>query len=147
MFDRLARGLLAPLNTGAIIILGVYTLVWGLWIANPWWTVFSQAPLYSAMHSLAPETFWGVVAMAAGSTMIYGVLKPSYKTLTRGAYVAGFHWLIVSILYFMGDWMNTGGITSFMLAIYALFVYLNVKINFVTHHVETHRDTHKKGGE
>ena len=39
--------------------LGIYTILWGLWVANPFWDVFSTAPLYSQLSSIAPEVFWG----------------------------------------------------------------------------------------
>lgn len=37
---------------------------------------------------------------------------------------------MISIFYFMGDPLNTGGITALIFSIYAAFVYLNIKVNF-----------------
>lgn len=118
-----------PLNPTIIVILGVYTVVWGLWVANPFWTVFTQAPLYAAMAGIAGEWFWGGIAILAGIITSYGAYKPSYFNMHLGSFVAALHWLVIAIMYFLGDWTNTGGITSLCFAIYASIVWLNVKFN------------------
>jgi hypothetical protein len=69
--------MLKPINTAAIIILGAYTILWGLWVANPFWTVFDQAPIYNWMMQVMPEWIWGVVAILVGLLMVYGVLRHS----------------------------------------------------------------------
>lgn len=131
MGTKLAHALLQPINTSAIILLGAYTVLWGLWVLSPTWSVFGSAPLYSTMASIMPEFAWGLVAVAAGLVIVYGVLKPSYTTLTRGSLVAGWHWGIITVLYFIGDWMNTGGITTLIFCIYGLYIYLNIRVNKV----------------
>ena len=132
---KLAQALLLPINPTAVILLGIYTAVWGLWIANPFWTVFTQAPLYNALATIPPvvipaEIFWGTIAVVCGSITIYGAWKRQYRPLIVGACIAGWHWLMISVLYFMGDWQNTGGITALIFAVYAAFIYVNIKVNF-----------------
>jgi hypothetical protein len=126
---RLATKMLEPVNTAAIIILGAYTTIWGLWVANPFWTVFTQAHLYDWMNRLMPEWAWGLIAIVVGLMMVYGVLRHSYRSLTLGALVGYFHWLAIAIMYFGGDWQNTGGITSLIIAIYSGFIWLNITRN------------------
>jgi hypothetical protein len=109
--------------------MGVYTFLWGLYLINPFWTVFDQAPIYSWLSSVAPETFWGGLAMVVGTFMIVGVMKHTYQALTLGAFVGWVHWGAISTGYFLGDWQNTGGLTSAMIAFYCAFVYLNLRIN------------------
>ena len=128
--ERFAEALLLPINPALVVLLGIYTVVWGIWIANPFWTVFTQAPLYSAMAAIWPEYVWGLIAIGAGVTTIMGAVVRSYGALTRGSMVAAIHWLVISIMYFMGDPLNTGGITSLVVAVYAAVVYLNIRINF-----------------
>lgn len=127
--SRLKASMMKPINTSAVIILGVFTIVWGVWVAVPFWDVFSTAQLYSYMHSLAPEWAYGVTAIIAGSTITWGVVKNSYKSLTMGSWVGFIHWFLISGLYFAGDWQNTGGITVLAFAIYSAFIYLNLKVN------------------
>jgi hypothetical protein len=127
--QKIAESLLRPINPTVIIILGIYTLAWGLWIFSPFWTVFTQAPLYSAMASIAGEYFWGAIAMASGAVIIRGALKPSYKNIQLGSFIAFFHWFVISILYFIGDWTSTGGLSSLTFAFYSALVWVNIKIN------------------
>jgi hypothetical protein len=121
--------MLKPVNTAAIIILGVYTTLWGFWMANPLWQVFTRAPLYAKMAAIAPEWFWGSLALAVGVFMIYGVIRHKYLPLASGALVGYFHWLIISVLYFLGDWRNTGGITAGVISVYCGFIWLNIRKN------------------
>lgn len=133
--EKFAKALLQPVNKAAIVLLGIYTVVWGLWVANPFWSAFSSAAIFNQLGMLAPEVFWGCLAIFCGLITIRGAWKRSYKALVIGAGVAGWHWLMIATFYFIGDWMNTGGITSLTFAIYAAFIYLNIRVN--------HRDANK----
>lgn len=128
--EKFATALLLPINPALVVLLGIYTVVWGLWIANPFWDVFATAPLFSAMANVASEYVWGGIAIVAGIVIIAGSYIRSYGALTRGSAVAFLHWFIISIMYFMGDPLNTGGITSLVIALYAAMVYWNIRINF-----------------
>jgi len=128
--EKLAKALLLPINPAAVIILGIYTVVWGLWVANPLWPVFTHADLYSQMASFMPEWAWGLVAIIMGGITIYGAVKRYYAALVRGAASSGFFWLFVAVFYFAGDAANTGGITALCFAAYAFFIYLNIRVNF-----------------
>lgn len=130
MTDKLARALLLPINPAAVIILGIYTMAWGFWVANPFWTVFTQAALYSQLAMLAPEWFWGCLAIACGIVTTYGAIKRRYGPLVVGAQTAGWHWLMIGIMYFLGDPLNTGGITALVFAVYSAFIYINLRVNF-----------------
>lgn len=121
--------MLQPINTAAVILLGLYTTAWGFWVGNPFWTVFDQAPLYDLMQRLAPEWGWGLLALCVGILMVYGVIRHSYRSLITGALVGYFHWLLIAIMYFGGDWQNTGGITALVIAIYCGFIWLNITKN------------------
>lgn len=127
--EKLAIALLKPINPAAVVILGVYTVVWGIWLAVPFWSVFDTAPLYSALAQLAPELFWGSLAICCGLVTTYGAVKRRHRALIAGSIVAGWHWAIIGIFYFIGDWMNTGGITAITFAVYALFIWLNLRVN------------------
>lgn len=128
--EKLAKALLLPINPAAVVIMGAYTVLWGFWVANPFWSVFKQAELYSILAHVAPEAFWGCLAILCGLVTVYGAIKRSYKPLVRGAAVAGWHWMMISIFYFIGDPLNTGGITALVFSFYAAFVYLNIRVNF-----------------
>lgn len=127
--EKLVDALLAPINPAAVIFLGIYTVLWGLWVANPWWSVFKTAKMFGLMAHLAPEVFWGCLAITCGCITIYGAYKRKYKPLVRGAQVSAWHWGMISFFYFLGDFTNTGGITSLIFAVYAAFIILNLRVN------------------
>lgn len=132
---RLAQALLLPINPAAVVLLGIYTTVWGMWLASPFWTVFTQAPLYRVLARVPPdfipaEYFWGFIAMTVGLIICYGAFKRYYRPLILGATVAFWHWLMIATFYFWGDWRNTGGITALIFCVYAGFIYCNVRVNY-----------------
>lgn len=127
--EKVAASLLRPINPSVIIILGMYTVTWGAWLANPFWSVFTSAAVYSALGAIFCEFIWGCIAIAAGLVIMRGALKPSYNNLHIGAFTAALFWLVIGILYFMGDWMNTGGITCMTFFVYSALVWVNIKVN------------------
>ena len=128
-FDSIADSLLKPINPSVSIILGAYTILWGFWIFNPFWMVFTHAPLYAAMAHIAPEYLWGIIAIVSGMFITRGAIKPSYRNLQLGAFIGFFHWFIIAILYFVADWQSTGGITALAFAVYSAIIWVNVKVN------------------
>jgi hypothetical protein len=127
--DKLAQSLLQPINPSIIIVLGLYTIVWGLWVVSPFWTVFTQAGLYSALAMNGGEYVWGGIVLIAGALITRGAIKPAYFNLILGSGVGFIIWLVVGIFYIIGDWASTGGITAIAFSIYCLLVYLNIKVN------------------
>lgn len=127
--QSLARRLQNPVNPAAIILVAVYTIIWGLWLLNPFWHVFNQAPLYSWLSETAPEEFWGSVAVVTGILMTYGIVRNSFKSASMGAFIGCVHWALISAGYFVGDWRNTGGITALTIAMYCGYSYLNIRVN------------------
>jgi hypothetical protein len=126
---RLRHILSIPVNSAIALITGLYTLLWGLWVASPFWEVFDTASLFHALNTAMPEVGWGLVAIATGAFMVWGVTKHSWKSLNWGSFVGFIHWLVISGGYFIGDWQNTGGIRALVLAIYCGYIYLNLRVS------------------
>ena len=127
--DNIKEAMFRPINTAAIGILGVFSILWGLWVGNPFWSVFDQAEIFEAMKYLMPEEVWGVTAGAVGFAMVYGALTGKYSYLRIGALSGFYFWLFACISFFAGDWKNTGGITLAMITLYCGYVALNLSIN------------------
>ena len=131
ILDRFAEILLEPVSKVVTIMLGTYTIIWGLWVTNPWIDTFTSAPLYGALVSFMPiEWLWGLVAVLFGAMTLLGVSRHARRTEFYGAAANGFYWFIISIFYFIGDSANTGGITALFLAILSTYIYLNCKIQY-----------------
>lgn len=124
---RLRMTLTQPINTSAVIIMALYTLLWGLFIMLP--VVSFDSLRFAVLVSIMPEFFWGALAFSVGYVMLLGVLKHSFKSLSRGAFVGFIHWLIIAVCYLLGDWTSTGWITGVTVATYCGFIYLNLKQN------------------
>ena len=128
MGSKIVSDLLRPINTSGIILLGVFSVIWGLWVANPFWNVFDRAQVYEAL-AYAPEWAWGVGSVIVGIAMLAGVFFNSYESLTRGAKAGFYYWLIVSVLFFVGDWQNTAGLAYLLVTVYCAFVWVNIRVN------------------
>lgn len=128
--EHLAGALLKPINPSASIIIGVYTVLWGIWVASPFWSAFARASYYSVMAQLAPEWVWGLAALFCGGLMIYGATRRTYRELTNGAGSIAILWFLIGICNFLADWQATGGVTSIMIFVYGAFVYLNIRVNY-----------------
>jgi len=129
IWENLAFAITRPINKVAAFTLSVYTFLWGVWLAVPFWGVFENATAYRWLSSVAPEYAWGSLAIVVGIVMTYGIIKSSYNSLTIGAFSGFIHWLIISMGYFFGDWRSTGGITAGAMAIYCAAIYLNLRVN------------------
>src|SRR6478672_2688241 len=127
--DKIAESLLQPINPTIIIVLGFYTIVWGLWLVVPMWSTFGSSPVYLVMAKFAPEFLWGLLAIIAGMFITRGAIKPSYENLQLGSFIGFFHWLIIGIFYLFGQWQSTAWITAFAFAIYSAIIWVNVKTN------------------
>lgn len=131
MGRSLAQGLLKPMNPHGASLLGFMTFTWGLWIVSPFWTVFDRAPVYSKALEFAPEWAWGAWAALCGIGLIVSVFRRSSIFLASTSGFAIWHWTTVSGMMWWGDWQNTAGITYMFVGFYAIFVYLNIRVNYV----------------
>ncbi len=136
--DKIAEGLLRPINPYATSILGLLTATWGLWVIMPFWSVFGKAELFEKMREFAPELAWGSWAFVCGLLIIYAIYAGRYRTLSAAMAFASWHWTTVACMMWWGDWQNTGGLTYSWIAVYSIYVYLNVRINLVKFPDGTH---------
>lgn len=131
---RLAEGLAKPINPFASIILAVMTLMWGLWVLNPYWVVFNSAPLFDMMEGLAPEEVWGATGVLAGGLLAYCNIKRNLRLLSIGLWVVSWFWGMVALMMWLGDWTNTGALTYSYICLWSNYAYLNVKMNSLNRH-------------
>lgn len=128
--ERIARGLLRPINPYAVSILGLLTFTWGLWVINPLWTVFTQAPIYAKAEQFAPEWAWGLWATLCGACLLWAVSTGRFRIVTYALAFAAWHWCTVAGMLWWGDWQNTAGLTYTYVGIYSIYCYLNIKQNY-----------------
>lgn len=113
-------------------------MFWGIWIVNPFWNVFTSADIYSKAAGFAPEWAWGTWSTICGLTMLGTLFRGAFKTLALALAFCTWHWFTIAGMFWWGDWQNTAGLTYTFVGIYALYSYLNVKINYVRPGFMTH---------
>lgn len=124
--------LLQPINPAFTSVLGMLGVVWGCWVASPWWNVFESASAFQSTR--LPEWFFGSLAILVGVAVIYGSLRPSFYSLAIGSGLASAFWFWVSLSLLIGDWSNTGWVTYFFVSVYGTLIYLNVRVNHANGH-------------
>lgn len=117
------------MNPSVSILLGLYNIVWGLWVANPFVSSFTNTPLYSVMTAISPELFWGLAVFCIGVVVVYGAVTIKTKPILAGTGLSAAYWLFVSISLLLGQPANQSFLDSLIISIYASFTYLNVKCN------------------
>lgn len=129
MSGGIKESMFRPINKAASAILGLFSILWGFWVGNPWWEVFTQAEIFHVMEWVMPEWLWGVTAFLVGVSMLFGLIRSHFNFLVGGCYLGFYFWTFASTCFFLGDWKNTGGITLAMIALYSGYVALNLSIN------------------
>lgn len=109
------------------VVLGSYTLLWGVWIGNTFFTAFSpRAGLYDAMGDFMPEWAWGLHAVIVGASIVYGAIWQWPRAIMWGCVANTYHWVLIGIFYAVGDWHNTGALTAaFVVALTQVLWYIS----------------------
>ena len=116
------------------LVLGTYTTVWGLWLLSPFWSTFSpQAGLYSEMNEFMPEWGWGLHAVAIGVCTVYGIVYRWPRGLWGGRIASTYHWALIAFFYALGDWRNTGWLTSLCIVIAIQYMWKHTPRTPVVH--------------
>ena len=126
---KIVKAMLRPMNPSVSILLGFYNVGWGLWVANPFVTSFTNSSLYSVMTAVSPELFWGLAVVCIGAIVITGAVTMKKRYIMTGTLLSALFWLFVSISLFLGQAANASFIDALVIATYAAFTYLNVKVN------------------
>lgn len=126
--DRMATALLEPINPSFTILLSVYAFLWGFWLAQPFWSVYSASLALSNL-SFFPGYVWGLWALGVSALISRGAIKPSYSNLQLGAMLGFFHWFVIMLVLMTGDVTNPAWLTFALLSAYTALIWVNVKVN------------------
>jgi hypothetical protein len=121
MLDKTASKMLHPINTAGVSILGAFNILMGIWISLPFTSLtFAQS---------VPEWIVAAIMLIIGSFIISGSMREIYRTLIIGTQMSFYFWFlsIGGLLY--AEWQNPAWIVALMIAVYSLFVAVNVKVN------------------
>lgn len=126
--DKLVESILLPTNPTIAVVMGFYSLVYGVWLTAPGWTAFGVTS--TARATILPELVWGILAAAIGVIIILGTRFIQHDILIRTGLMAGcIYWTIAAVLSLISDWQSTAWITSFALTAYCGLLWLNITVN------------------
>ena len=125
--DNLALNLIRPINPSVIVLLGLYTVLWGVWIM--FFPVFDVLPAFAPIASFTTKEAMGVVAWTVAVFICRGAFIPSYSNLRIGSAMAASYWLFFGIMLLIGQYQDPIGLASIFFGIYAALVWMNLGVN------------------
>lgn len=88
-----------------VFVSSVQTILWGVWVINPYYTIFSSSEMFSVLSKIGSEIIWGHFAIFIGLSKLlssYFTLK-TYNYIKIIPFVLGiFLWSTISVSYFSG---------------------------------------------
>ena len=110
---RRLRNIIVHADTEPVgLIMGLYTLSWGLILLLPAKTFAN--PSYARMESIAPEDVWGVFIVLLGCVILYGVLYGVSVCRVSTSLITALLWTVIGFLTgSAGGWSTTGWIHFF----------------------------------
>lgn len=116
-----------PINYSAVSILGVFTMLWGLWVTFEW-DAFNFSTVYTFMEFL-PEWLWGSIALCVGAIILFGGMTQKFNALRYGSFIGAVFWLSVLVLFCLGNIRSSVIPLTLGYSAYSAYVYLNIKVN------------------
>ena len=111
----------------------------GLWLINPWWSVYASAPsYYRAMSQVMPETAWGALLFGVGTIQFACLYETTrrladpvrwwyaYRWRRRMALVMVALWLFCAAGLAVGDYRALGECTFVTQAILSVATYVRL---------------------
>ncbi len=127
--DKLAKELIKPMNKRDVLLLNLYTTLWGLWVTNPIWDTFAKSKIYASLEYIFPEYIWGGAALLIGVFSIYAAMRNKLSFLKVLSKFGAILWLVISLLYVTTDYSSTGWITAFVISTFYFLKAINISIN------------------
>jgi len=125
ILDKIAERLLQPINTSVISILGMFSVLLGIWLILPFDSLSNE--LIGTKHYY--EWIVGAAMAVPGTTIVVGALMDKMHALTIGTGFGFYVWFGLMVLTLILNWQSGWWIVALMIAIYCGFVHLNLRVN------------------
>ncbi len=123
--------MLIPIRRKDVFILSLYTTLWGLWVANPYWDTFSKAGIYEKLKDLAPEWVWGLAVLVIGISMFLSfAINNWYPGISWSARIGTLVWFVIFLFYISTDATSTAWITAFTITLLYALITVNTSVNY-----------------
>jgi hypothetical protein len=103
---------------------GLMSLLWGLWVLNPWTDALRRLVGYHAVASWLPEWLLGSLVVTAGLLQLVGLFAHGIVARRAGNMLSIFLWLFVSALACTGSEPSPSLILFVSMAVTSLLVYV-----------------------
>lgn len=115
-----------PISRFSVFIAGIYSFMWGLWVATPAWDAFPTSEIYEYLAWSGSEITWGSIQMLVGICLLIAAFD-SRKAMKWASFAGFVSWFLVAFSFIIADWQNAGmWVTGYIAANHAYF-YLNLK--------------------
>lgn len=95
-------------------------LLWGLYLSNPVYDVFTTSPTFNNIAQIAPAQVWGIVLLLLATLVMYGYYSNRNAFKSAGMLAIGIYWLIVAAAFITANPFSTSSI------IYPWLAYCNI---------------------
>jgi hypothetical protein len=110
---------------------GLGLLLWGLWIAIPYWDTFYTSSVYANLSRIPiPENIQGIIVMCVGLAVMYGVFFGSTRVRKLTTFWAACIWMFLSAMFILANFKSTATITYPMLSASAIWAYWRVAVRY-----------------
>lgn len=107
-------------------VVALMLILWGVWVANPFWELFTASPVFGLMAHIGPEPAWGVTVFAVGCLQMGFVFSRQWTARRATAVLSLFVYVLLSVMFGLG---NFRGVSTVIYAVFALlcwFAYVNI---------------------
>lgn len=95
-------------------------LLYGLYLSNPFFNVFSTTKTFVNIERIAPTHVWGIILMSLSVGVLYGYYREGADIKAAGMLLIGIYWLIAAMAIISANPLATSSI------IYPWLAYCNI---------------------
>jgi len=121
---RLRRMLAYPASPFILLLAGIYSFMWGLWVASPFWNTFPSSPIYEILSWTGSELVWGGVQMAVGLALAFAAFD-SLRWMKWATFSGFISWFLIALSFAISDWQNAGMWVCGFIAALMAYLFLN----------------------
>lgn len=89
------------------LLIGMFSVIWGLWLVNPLGDTFTSSTIYRAMALIGPEWVWGTAVFVLGFVRLYALYRNHVLWRLRIALAGYLLWGFISLTFALSNIWST----------------------------------------
>ena len=106
------------------LISSLTLILWGLWVANPWFNCFTAAKVFSFMREIATEGIWGWGIFFIGVIQLFFLYTKRCESHMIMAFVSMLSFIVLALFYAIGNWKSTAFPIYLSFAVISFFGFI-----------------------